>query len=201
MTTTGGLTFGEPNVDLAVSAAARAYGDDVAQAMASSNPRDRRCLSAAASALNRAGGMKLEAAADAVGVSAQAVRVARTRNAEAFRIAEGRAMEALRGELAEGPFGEASTGARISAGLQRAWSDPAYAQAKREQSRRNRAVGAARRREAVARGNVPERRLSDRVARKLPYLKRFIAAGYTVQETAYLFGLADKTVKRAVARG
>lgn len=197
----GGLTFDDPKVELAVTTAAFAYGDHLSDVVAGRTSA-RRCLSVAGSALALVGLYTIADAGRALGIDPKVIRVARYRKSPAFLRVEARVAAVLRGEKVQARFGDCSGSALAAEALKRAWADPARRAALSAAAVRNVSKAREAKKRQAGEGRQPPRcRMPEHVARKLPYLKRFVAAGWTVGETAKLFDLGWRTVERAVARG
>lgn len=177
------LSFGDPQVDRAVEIAALSYGDDLMAVLAGVSNQDRRCLSAAASGLDRAGVMSLAEAAEAVGLSAAAVRVTRHRRMVAFLAAEA-AVAAELGHVM--PVVEAAPPRPIRT---------PSSHASRYRDRTSVVKTPAGLVLAPAVKPVPPE-----VSRKLRYVRRFLAAGWPKSTTASLFNLHPQTMDRALAK-
>jgi len=231
MTIQGGLTFGDPSVDLAVETAIQAYGDNREDVFHGVCTRDRRCLTAAASALYDAGVMSLADAVRALGLNEKAVRVTRSRKSMAFRLVEEVVVDVLNGETRDvaAVAREVASNAAKAAAASRRWTQPGAREAmqspevraRREAARQAamrdpekaaNVAGAARRNLEAANAarrakreagllTAPRRPVAPHVARKLPYIRRFLAAGWTKGEVAKLFDVTWRTVDRVSAHG
>lgn len=227
----GGLSFGDPKIDLAVETAIQAYGDDRAEVFRGVCTRDRRCLTVAASALFDAGVMSLAEAVRALGLNEKAVRVTRSRKSQAFRLVEDVVVDVLNGETrdVEAVAQQVASNAAKAAAASRRWRQPGAREAmrdpaivaKREAARRQamldpvKAANVAdaarrnlvkaqegRRAKREAGGGVVERRgPRPEVARKVPYIRRFLAAGWSQNETAHLFNVTWRTVAAVAKHG
>lgn len=203
------LSFGDVNVDRAVEVSARAYGDDLMAVFAGVCSRDRRCLSAAASGLDRAGVMNIDAAAEAVGLVAKSVRVTRRRRLASFLAAEAAVVADILGEAPPEPVAVRALRHEVSRpncqapdacaakprGYGHCRACEVAARAVTRPPRKPRAASAPRRKvEPRSRPLV-----SETAARKARFASRFIAAGWKLAETASLFDLKPHELKRALA--
>jgi hypothetical protein len=212
------LSFGDPVVDRAVEVSARAYGDDLMAVFAGVCNRDRRCLSAAASGLARASVMSIEAAADAVGLSAKSVRVTRHRRMVGFLAAEAAVIADILGEDPPPPVEVTPLRREVSRphcqkpgaceakprgyghcrACEVAARPPGQGRKPRERkppAERKPRVAKSPRRPAEPKPSpvIPETTL-----RKARFARRFIAAGWRLGETARLFDLNAHELRLAL---
>lgn len=177
-------------IAVAVVAAAECFGDDPAAALAAvGGTTARRCVTAAADGLQAATGQPVVAVCRVLQIFPTTLFHARTRRSDAFRKASKAARRAVQSTLPEADPGPPPVSAPV----------PAKPAAPTGERKPRRPRPASTRPAAPAR---PDRmaRITPLTGRKLRYVRRFMAAGWDVDEVADLFSVDPAAVADACRR-